>query len=260
MENHYESSNSNLKKEQISKPGIEQSVFSSGKSFCFTFKNMILNQIPTQMTRIYIKTKVGKSKSLTNSVPIMNNTAKWDDKINIDWKNNLSKKSSKKAFKIRFSFRFENLSGKGFTRYGNVEIDLNQIQSLKNWEFSKKLCDCNYDSIFSCLLSIEPINISSSRSIKKNNNSSLIRQIESNSFSIQNNGNQNLDDLFLLNCLNEKEKNSKTKSFYIPTIFDLNDSSEFEEEEKLPFRVNQEKMNLLKYQVDGIILAVMQPK
>lgn len=265
MQNNNDNLNSVIEKKQIPKPSFQELSLMSGNPFCFTFKNIILNQIPTQMTRIYIKIKLGKSKCITPPVPIMNNTAIWNNKIQLNWKNGIIKKGTKRSFKIRFSFRFENTSGRGFTRYGNTEINLSQINSLNNWKFSSKLCDCNYDSIFSCNIFINSTLLSSMNKIQKNDDFDLTDLIQSkqkyDSSIFRNDENKNLEDF--VNPKKENEKAAipsiKNRSFYIPTVYDFNDSSE-PNEEKLPFLVNQDKMNVLKYQVDGIILKVLQRK
>lgn len=265
MQNSNGSMNSVIEKEQIPRPSFHELALMSGNPYCFTFENMILNQIPTQMTRIFIKIKLGKSKCVTPPVPIMNNTAIWNDKIQLNWKNGVIKKGSKRSLKIRFSFRFENTSGRGFTRYGNSEINLSQINSLNNWEFSSKLCDCNYESMFSCHIFINSTPLSSMIKIKKNDDANFTDLIQSkqkyDSNIFRNDENKNLDDF--VNPIKENEKvpppGIKNRSFYIPTVYDFNDSSE-SNEEKLPFLINQDKMNLLKYQVDGIILKVLQRK
>lgn len=63
--------------------------------------------------------------------------------------------NSSNSFCLEFTFRLEDVSGRSSTMYGRSVLDLTQISSAKNWEYQALLHECNYESRFSCLISIK---------------------------------------------------------------------------------------------------------
>lgn len=71
-------------------------------------------------------------------------------------------KKAATSFCLRFLFRLENVSGRSSTPYGIVELDLVHATMTNDSEYSSLLSECNYQSRFSCLISVRVKNQSNS--------------------------------------------------------------------------------------------------
>ena len=98
------------------------------------------------------------------------------------------KSGSNSSFCLEFTFRLEDVSGRSSTTYGKSVLDLVQITSANDWEYRAVLHECNYESRFSCLISV---------GTKKQKNSNLNESLpplpNSNNNSNLNNINTNLN-------------------------------------------------------------------
>ncbi|OHS99183.1 hypothetical protein TRFO_34428 [Tritrichomonas foetus] len=148
------SPNNSTKRPKASIKNIIHNLFKPGISTQLRIRNMLLTDIPTQETRIYIRVKQGRNRQSSQLVKIIGNSASWSDEILIDCRVP-TKQHSKRSFSLRFSFRLEDISGRSHTRYGFAELDLVSITMANDWEYKTKLHDCNYKSNFSCLISVK---------------------------------------------------------------------------------------------------------
>ena len=123
----------------------------TGISAQVIIQRMKLNDIPTQATKIYIRIKQGRSRESTSAVKIENNSASWNETIMLDCRLP-EKRSSKKSFNLRFSFRLEDVSGHGHSRYGVALLDLKSLIIDTNQSINLKLQSCSYKSRFSCVI------------------------------------------------------------------------------------------------------------
>jgi hypothetical protein len=116
--------------------------------------NLSLINIPTQATRIFIKVKHGRlASAFTPSVEIVDNSAEWKNPLRLQCRPTVSLSRGKPMF-LRFSFRLEDASGRGYTRYGIAEQDLALVPRDENWFFVSQLSECSYSTKFQCTLYI----------------------------------------------------------------------------------------------------------
>ncbi|OHT16453.1 hypothetical protein TRFO_02717 [Tritrichomonas foetus] len=152
---------------RFNKPGVSASV---------TLSQMKLENIPTQATPIYIKVKQYRSSRNTQSVKILDNSASWDESITLNCKVPAKISSKKNKLYLRLSFRLEDVSGRGHTRYGIGEIELMPINDAPSddddnmslpgiHQISIKLQRCTYKTVFSCLMTIKSKNTNSSNNL-----------------------------------------------------------------------------------------------
>lgn len=111
--------------------------------------NMKVSDIPTQNSRVFIRIMQYHTKKKTKPAQIANNCVQWNDVLNI--KCVLPKKNKKinQKFLLNISIRFENSSGRGFIRYGNVDIDVSALKTTKEIHFDLPIQQCVENSKFS---------------------------------------------------------------------------------------------------------------
>lgn len=309
-------------------------IIQPGNSIQIEISNMKLVNIPVQQTRIYVKTKVGHSKSGLKSSTRVNinddNTVNWNDELSLHYKlpfnfkdqqflrrslsndslpNSIhnekhiienhfvenkhnSKKNNKhtlkhkgdhnqngkikihpylnheknrthpaekhslKPFYVRFSFRLEDNSGIGHTRYGVTYLNLKKLHSLKNFEFKSPLKYCNYETIFTCNISIKSNRRSScgyinTHQILSQANESYFEQSFSDSDSCKPRF-KSLDNHDVDTCSDSDYANKHTEWKLLEPLADL-----YSEKNELPFKIQTQKYNDLSQQVEDILKITM---
>jgi hypothetical protein len=116
--------------------------------------NLALIRIPTHGARIFVKVKHGRlASACTPSVDITDNSAEWKTPLRLNYRM-VPALSRSKPNLLRFSFRLEDPSGRGYTRYGIVEQDLALIPRDESSFLVTPLHDCHYNTEFRCTLYI----------------------------------------------------------------------------------------------------------
>ena len=125
------------------------------KKVLVTLRDMCLIDVPPHGTPIFVKAKQGKYEVTSKSVNIQNNSARWPEPLTI--KARIAASSTEKhTSSLRLSFRFEDVSGKDFTRYGIAEIDCTTAFYLNSTTCEMLLSNCTYNTKLKCLIEIHP--------------------------------------------------------------------------------------------------------
>lgn len=319
-------------------------IFQPGSSIQIKISNMKLVNIPFQQTRIYVKAKVGHSKSGLKGSSRINisedNTVHWNDEMSLHYKLPFNSKDQKflrrslsedflqnpmknekfviennsfehhntkksknnkhnfmnkhkaaqhqntkikihpilgheknkthqekhslKPFYVRFSFRLEDNSGIGHTRYGVCYLNLKKLHSLTNYEFKSALKYCDYETIFTCNISIKSNKRSSCGYI--NTHRFISQEKESyfeQSFSDSESGYMKRSEK--ANCLSKSQENhssensSDSDNTNKHTEWKLLESlaDQYTEQQELPFKIKTQKYNDLSQQVEDILKKAM---
>ncbi|EAY07721.1 hypothetical protein TVAG_118020 [Trichomonas vaginalis G3] len=114
---------------------------------------MSLIDIPPHGTPIFVKIKQDRSEYTSKSVNITNNTANWTEPAEIKCMI-AAVATDKHPHPLRLSFRFEDASGKDFTRYGIAEIDCTTVFHEKVQNVEILLSNCTYNTKFRCTIDV----------------------------------------------------------------------------------------------------------
>ncbi|OHT14525.1 hypothetical protein TRFO_15039 [Tritrichomonas foetus] len=261
--------NQDSKKTRNSFRTFFSSIFKPGIVSQITIKKMQLSEIPTQATRINVHIKQGRTTMNSSQVAIVDNKAKWDEEINLIWKMP-HKSHSRRPFLLRFSIRLEDNSGRGYSTYGDSLLDLTTIQDFNDLDFSSKLQNCDYESLFHCLISfklIKEVNLeSSNHKVNGLNDNDLVARANSQMpYRFTSKGrfhtlvrdtqyhrmNENKTPLLSSFPKNETRMLHEEDAHYFSLYEELNYTKE------LPFKVTEKKILLLSQQVDDIIGQVL---
>ncbi|OHT10935.1 hypothetical protein TRFO_19631 [Tritrichomonas foetus] len=119
-----------------------------------SLKNIVLIDVPTRQNRIFAKVKKCVKNVTTKPYPIINNQCKFAE--NVDIEVNLPKDLSKARHShlIRISFRFENASGSGFSRYGIAKIDIVKTIISRELDIRMNLENCPEKPVLTLTLGI----------------------------------------------------------------------------------------------------------
>jgi len=118
-----------------------------------TLRDICLIDIPPHANQVFIKAKQSGSEITSKSVSILNNMAKWIEPLVIECK--VTKKSTEKHTEpLRLSFRFENVSGNSFQRYGIAEIDCTTVFHENIANVQSLLSNCTHNTRFQSTIDI----------------------------------------------------------------------------------------------------------
>ena len=229
-----------------------QSFFKPGVSMQIQIRNMVLTDIPTQATRIFIRIKIGRNKQVTQLVKITENIAKWPDELTLETRIPY-KQHTRRPFALRFSFRLEAVSGRSFTRYGNCQLELGSIPTLNDWEYQSHVHDCNYKSNFSCLITIKLKNSTDENAMTNQRflTSSLSLDSIPQTHHFRRYGHKKKK-------LSKNHNTSNNRFLLLDQVkFHENNRQPIDIQDELPIKVKQEKLDILTKQVDDMISQVL---
>lgn len=125
----------------------------------FTLENITLTDVPTRQNRIFLKVKYGSHHFTTKPVQIKDNSAIFNQEVSLEIPSIHIPKKPKHYKPFRLSFRLENSSGSGFTRYGVIELNIFERIMSQNLNVECGLDNCEEKPIFRCHILI-PSNLS----------------------------------------------------------------------------------------------------
>jgi hypothetical protein len=109
--------------------------------------DMKLVDIPPTQSLVYLRYKQGRSGAETRKYPILRNSVSFAEPIIFDYEMP-SDRHSHHPKPLRLSFRMENPSNSGFTRYGIVELDVMQCILDSQFDLRFLLSECSYNTYF----------------------------------------------------------------------------------------------------------------
>jgi hypothetical protein len=113
--------------------------------------DMRLTNVPPNQCLIFLKCKQGRTGFESRKYPILGNTVIFAEPLIFDYEmpHDLRAHHPKP---LRLSFRMENPSSSGFTRYGIAEFDVMQCIVDSEFELHLLLSDCAYNTYFRATL------------------------------------------------------------------------------------------------------------
>jgi hypothetical protein len=124
----------------MSRPRASSSL-SSQKKVRLTLRDVKLVDIPLSSNLLYLRIKQGRRRLDTAKFPIESASVCFGS-IVFDYK------LQTRSRRLRFSFRLENRSGSGFTRYGVVEVDAMRLLRDRTSAIRVPLSRCSFNSHF----------------------------------------------------------------------------------------------------------------
>lgn len=249
-----------------------------------TLKMMKLVNIPAQTMQVCVKVKQFRNSKTTSPVNISeDNIANWDEPLTINCRvpKNSSSSSKKTKLTLHLSFRLIESSGNAYVKFGASEIELQPLES-NDYTTTVQLQKCNYESEFTCTVSINPREPESSNIPLKTddlyNNSSIrfetVSSKESRRSSQYSSSTLNInsspsnyfpmkydssDDILVRSCKSTPLSIIARSTF---TLDDDDDDNDYANEssgkaEKLPFEITEKEMEDMSKQVNDIITEVL---
>lgn len=113
-------------------------------------QSLKLIDVPTRQNRVFLKAKFGSFHFTTKPYQIKDNTVIFLEPVTIDMTIPNDPKKLKSVKSARLSFRLENTSGSGFTRYGIVMLNIVQHLLLNDLDIRVGLENCTEKPVFMC--------------------------------------------------------------------------------------------------------------
>lgn len=113
-------------------------------------QNLKLIDVPTRQNRVFLKAKHGSYHFTTKPYQIKNNTVIFLEPVTIEIVIPDDPKKAKAVKSARLSFRLENTSGSGFTRYGIVMLNIVQRLFANDLVVKVGLENCTEKPVFMC--------------------------------------------------------------------------------------------------------------
>jgi hypothetical protein len=115
--------------------------------------DMKLVDIPPNQSLLFLRYKQGRAGSESRKYPIIRNFVIFAEPLIFDYDMPLNPESHHPK-PLRLSFRLENGSNSGFTRYGVAELDIMQYLIDRQFEIRVLLSECSYNTYFIAKLQV----------------------------------------------------------------------------------------------------------
>lgn len=113
-------------------------------------QNLKLIDVPTRQNRVFLKAKHGSFHFTTKPYQIKNNVVIFLEPVTMEIVIPDDPKKAKAVKSARLSFRLENTSGSGFTRYGIVILNIVQRLLTNDLDVKVGLENCTEKPVFMC--------------------------------------------------------------------------------------------------------------
>lgn len=115
-------------------------------------QNLKLIDVPTRQNRIFLKVKHGSFHYTTKPYPIEKSLVTFLEPVTIEMTIPDDPKKAQAVKSARLSFRLENTSGSGFTRYGIVMLNIVQHLFANELNVRTGLENCTEKPVFMCTI------------------------------------------------------------------------------------------------------------
>jgi hypothetical protein len=216
-----------------------------GKKVWIQISNMRLIDVPPNQCLMFLKAKQGRTGAATKKYAIVKNSVLFAEPLRLEYE--LPADGSARPVKpLRLSFRFENPSNSGYTRYGIVELDVAKCLSEGMTRIEMLLSECTYNSYFIALLGLcelgQPTGVT--RSSSAGNGVVVDGKTSDESISEASTSSHTPTNTSM--CSRSRRSEDSTSSYRPPTIYDMS-----------PVKIPLEKFEFLEHQIDDLLASII---
>lgn len=236
-----------------------QSKLSIHDKITLTISNMKVTDIPTQNSRVFIRLMQYHTKRKTKPTQIIDNSVQWDDEINL--KCILPKKNKKmnQKFLLNISIRLEDPSGRGFVRYGNVDIDVSVLKTTKEFHIELPIQQCIENSKFSAdIINEDPLNDENkANESKMHNDPAKNESLTPDHNSLSSFSMSTTDRKYIDQSISETSQSTDFGDDFSYSLLSNQNEVSITVFENVEVKIKEPKMKELENQVDNIIAQII---